>query len=255
MKKNLKYVLLGILTVALFLGIVWGAGVLTRPAETQAASTGEINNVDNKTVTASGIGNISVKPDVAYVTLGAQTKKMSAADASEENAKIMEAVLKAIKTEGIKDDDIETAQFSITPQYNYNNSGNPTFDGYQVINLVTIKIKNIDKASMVLDKAVTAGANQVSSISFDIEERSKAYEDALELAVKDAGLKATVMMKAAGVTQELKPYKVVEASYNVYPLSDGSVRDVMDEAETATQIMPGTLKVTAQVEVTFTWTP
>ena len=253
MKRNMKYVLLGVLTMVLFLAVVWGAAAMIRPTGTQAAAE-EVKNVDNNTVSAAGVGNISVKPDVAYVTLGAQTKEKSASTASAENSKIMDAVLKAIKTEGIKDNEIETSQFSITPQYNYNNSGNPTFDGYQVINLVTIKIKDIDKASTILDKAVTAGANNVSSVSFDIEDRGKAYEDALDLAVKDAKLKASVMMKATGVTQELKPYKVVESAYSTYPVY-ARAQDGMVEAEMATQLIPGTLKVTAQVEVTFTWAP
>ncbi len=209
----------------------------------------------NNTVSASGIGNISVKPDVAYVTIGAETKKMSSAAASKENAKIMDAMLKALKTEGIEDNEVETSQFSITPQHNYDNSGNAIFDGYQVTNLVTIKIKNIDKTSAILDKAVTAGANHVSGVSFDIEDRGNVYEDALDLAVKDARLKAEVMMKAAGVTQELKPYKVAEASYSALPVYEKSYARVMSEPEMSTQLMPGALKVTAQVEVTFTWTP
>ena len=253
MRKNLKKILVGILGLALVLGMFWGLSVLTAPKQLHALPTGGNDNVDANIVTATGIGKISLEPDIAYLNLGVESEDKNAAKASADNAACMDAILKAVKAAGVKEQDIQTNDYNIQPQYDYSRN-KPVFNGYKVTHYIKIKVTEIDKASTILDKAVQAGANLVSNVSFDVADRGQVYQQALETAVKDAKLKAETMVKAGDVTGALKLYRVSEAYYSAKPIYDPSpMKDAMAEEAMDTSISTGIMEVTAQVQVTFTW--
>ncbi len=256
MNKKLQTILLGFLSLTLIFGLVWGISVLNAPKQTQAAPTGTDNSASNQ-VTAAGIGKVSVEPDIAYLTLGYECKDKDAAKASSDNAAKMDAIIKAIKAENIKEEDIKTTSYNIDPIYDYSGSRR-IFEGYQVTHYIQVTIKDLKKAATILDNSVQAGANLVSSIQFDVADRGKAYQNALDAAVKDAKLKAETMTKAADITGALKLTEVVEVSYSAEPIYARNIMKDMAVAEDAvypTPLSAGTLDVTANVTATFTWTP
>lgn len=255
MNKKLQTALLGLLSLTLIFGLIWGISVLNAPKQTQAAPAGTDNSASNQ-VTAAGIGKVSVEPDIAYLTLGYECKDKDAAKASSDNAARMDAIIKAIKAENIKEEDIKTASYDIYPMYNYYGDKR-NFEGYQVTHYVQITVKDLKKTAAILDKSVQAGANLVSGIRFDVADRGKAYQSALDAAVKDAKLKAGTMTKAADITGALKLTQVVEVSYTAEPIYARNMKDmaVAEDAEYSTPISTGTLDVTANVTATFTWVP
>jgi uncharacterized protein YggE len=64
--------------------------------------------------------------------------------------------------------------------------------------LVALKFHDIPRLGGLLDKAVTAGANSVSSVGFDHTDPSVLLDKARALAVADAKRKANVYANAAG---------------------------------------------------------
>ena len=258
MNKKLKTTLLGLLSLTLIFGLIWGISVLNAPKQTQAAPTGADNSAASDQVTAAGIGKVSVEPDIAYLTLGYECKDKDAAKAASDNAAKMEAILKVVKAEGIKEEDIKTTSYDIYPMYNYYGDKR-NFEGYQITHYVQITVKDLKKTATILDKSVQAGANLVSNIQFDVADRGKAYQSALDAAVKDAKLKAETMTKAADITGALKLTQVVEVSYTAEPIYARNMKDmaVAEDAEYSvpTPISAGTLDVTANVTATFTWGP
>ena len=50
--------------------------------------------------------------------------------------------------------------------------------GFQVNNQVTVKIRDIDRLSAVLDRAIAAGANEMSGIEFAVSEQAKLLDQA-----------------------------------------------------------------------------
>jgi uncharacterized protein YggE len=64
---------------------------------------------------------------------------------------------------------------------------------------VTIKIRDLDKISEVIDQTVAAGANNMGGVEFLVAEPSKMLDTARADAVADARRKAELVAQAAGV--------------------------------------------------------
>jgi uncharacterized protein len=151
-----------------------------------------------KLVTVTGEATVAVAPDTAIIRIGVTSQDKTAREAGEVNAKQMTAVLAAIKDAGIADRDIQTSRLSLQPQYDANKSGTARLTGFQATNQVTIRIRDIDKLPAVLDRAIGAGANEMSGIEFVVSEQSKLLDQARDDAVTDARRKAELYAKAAG---------------------------------------------------------
>ncbi len=197
-------------------------------------------------ITVSGQGSITVKPDVATVTLGVETTNADASKARQANNEAMDKVLKAVKAFGIAEDDITTANFNIYPVYDEKGQ---KITSYRVFNNVSVRVKDLAKLGQVLTAATDAGANTSYGISFDVLDRTQAYNEALKQAMEKARARADVMATALGV----KVGKVLtineSSSYNgpAYELADAA----MGSKGAAVPVQSGTLEVTASVSVVY----
>jgi uncharacterized protein YggE len=138
-------------------------------------------------------------PDAAVIRIGVTSSAKTAREASDANAKQMTSVMAAIKEAGIADRDVQTSRLSLQPQYDPNKSGTARLLGFQVTNQLTIKIRDIDKLPAILDRAIAAGANEMSGIEFIVSEQSKLLDQARDDAIADGRRKAELYAKAAGV--------------------------------------------------------
>lgn len=172
------------------------AAVALAPLAAQAA---------DKTVTVTGEASVSVAPDIAVIRIGVSSLGKTAREASDANSQKMTTVLGAIKGSGIADKDVQTSRLTLQPQYDANKAGPARLLGFQVTNQVTVKIRDIDKLPNILDKAIGAGANEMSGIEFIVSEQSKLLDQARDEAIADARRKADLYAKAAGA----KPGPVV----------------------------------------------
>ena len=153
----------------------------------------------DRLVTVTGEATVAVAPDTAVLRIGVTSLGKTARAASDANAKEMTAVLAAIKESGIADRDVRTSRLSLQPQYDPNKSGAARLVGFQVNNQVTIKIRDIGKLPAVLDRAIAAGANEMSGIEFAVSEESKLLDKARAEAIADAHRKAELYANAAGM--------------------------------------------------------
>ena len=149
-------------------------------------------------VTVIGEGTVAVAPDLAIIRVGVSSQGKSAREASDANAKQMTAVLAAIKDAGIAERDMQTSRLSLQPQYDPNRSAPTRLLGFQASNQVTVKIREIDKLAGILDRAIGAGANEMSGIEFVVSESSKLLDKARGDAMADAHRKAELYARAAG---------------------------------------------------------
>ena len=154
-------------------------------------------------ISVSGLGEVKTKPDMAIINTGVMTEAPTAQDALSKNNAAMTAVMNALKAAGVAEDDIQTSNFSVSPQYppyQPNQTTPPRISGYQVSNQVTARVKDLAKLGSTLDALVRAGSNQISGISFDVDEPKPFLNDARKRAVADARAKAELYAAAAGVT-------------------------------------------------------
>lgn len=104
------------------------------------------NKLMAQTITVTGRGTVTAKPDTVIITLGVRTEHANVQEALVENAKRANAVIHALKAIGVSDEDIDTASFSIYPKYNYSNGTN-TLTGYEVEHIFDIIVKDTKKSA------------------------------------------------------------------------------------------------------------
>ena len=149
-------------------------------------------------VTVTGEATVSVAPDTATIRVGVTSQGKTAREASEANARQMTAVLAAIKGAGIADKDVQTSQLSLQPQYDTNKPDAARLLGFQATNQVTVTISDIGKIADIIDRAIGAGANEMSGIQFIVSGQSKLLDRARAEAIADAHRKAEIYASAAG---------------------------------------------------------
>ncbi len=191
------------------------------------------------TVTTTGHGVVTVVPDEAAITAGVHTQAASASDALSQNAKLMNAVVAALRAAG--GTDLQTQQVSLYPQTNDQNQ----VTAYVADNAVSAKSK-IAGAGALIDAAVAAGANNVSGPSLDVSDRDARYRDALGKAVEDARAKAEALAQAGGFGVGQVSSVTEQTASAPVPVFQAAVAK-----SDATPIEPGTQDVTADVSITF----
>jgi uncharacterized protein YggE len=149
-------------------------------------------------VVTTGQGVVKQAPDQAWVTIAAESRAKTPAEAQKLNADAMTAVLAKLKSVGLPAEAIKTSAYELRPEFDYANN-RQTLRGYVARNAVEVRVDDLAKLGQVLDVAVAAGATQVSGIRFDLKDRTGAAQTALQRAVADAKGQAETAAQAAGL--------------------------------------------------------
>ncbi|MBO3839998.1 MAG: SIMPL domain-containing protein [Thermoproteota archaeon] len=171
-----------------------------------------------KKISVTGIGVARAKPDRALISLSVITQAGSAEEAISENAVKMDRVTKALKTMGVTEEQMETSTYSLTPLLDYSDRNSPKITGYTCSNTIRVTVMNLNKIGDIIDNAVSAGANHISSLQFTVSEEKlrQLGLEALGNAVRDADSKAKAIAGATGVTlTSLLSISVLSYSPNV----------------------------------------
>ncbi|MBY4629578.1 SIMPL domain-containing protein [Rhizobium croatiense] len=205
-------------------------------------------------ISVTGDGESSMAPDMAVVTLSVVKQAKTAREALDENNKAMKDVLGALKSGGIAERDLQTSGFSIQPQYNYpqpvdGQQQQPQLIGYQTINSITVRLRDLATLGQVIDQSVTLGINQGGEIQFTNDKPEAAIEEARRNAVAEAVKKAKTLSEAAGV----KLGRIIEINENEpRPLPQPAYRaTMMKEADAAVPVQGGETTYHVSVTVTF----
>ncbi len=249
---------LTVLSVALLFIIVSAAGCesLSPPSsasEARSLASG-IFNQQNTGIWVTGEGKVSVVPDIAILNLGVEVQSGSVAQAQEQAATAMTAVVAELDNFGIAQKDIKTSQFSITPVRKWSEKdGREILIGYRVTNTVTTKVRNTENTGAIIDAAASAGGDyiRINNISFTVDDPSAYYEEARELAMADAATKAKQLADLGNVKLG-KPTYINESGAYV-PV----VRDFYGEAAISapaaapTPISAGEMEIRLSVQVVY----
>ena len=151
-------------------------------------------------ISVSGEGSIDLVPDLALLNVGVEAVSESVSEARDEAAQAMDAVIAAVKAQGLEDRDIQTRSFNIRPQYEYQNNRS-ILVGYTVNSSATVKIRDIDNVGPIIDDVAEAGGNatRIDGIRFTVEDPKPHMADLREAAFQDAMAKAEHLATLAGV--------------------------------------------------------
>lgn len=210
---------------------------------------------ENQLITVSGTGEVYATPDVGLVDISVKTEGKDVATAANENTTKMNDILSFIKAQSIEEKDIKTTGFNINPIYAWENkTGKRTLTSYEVTQTINVKIRDLTKVGSIISGATEKGANDVSSLSFIVDDDEKVKEDAKNLAIADAKAKAKNLEKALGV----KMVKIVNFSdnsyssvYSSYATAEYKMLDSSGTGIAAPTIQTGQNKITSTVTITY----
>ena len=203
-----------------------------------------------ESISVSGTGRSSVAPDRFSFNVGVQTVADTVEDAVAQNNKRVAAVLAALKAAGAQDKDLQTSNFNIYPQQDYQEGRQPRILGYQVTNNVTVRSTKVADAGKLLGVAIGAGVNTASGINFEVADQTRGRDQGLRAAFNDAKAKATLLAQAAGRTLG-RVLTVSEGLHSAPPQPYPVQRMAAMEARADVPIESGTQEQAYTVSVTF----
>lgn len=216
------------------------------------------------TISVSAEGKVNAKPDIAQMNFSVVTRGTNVATITTENTRKMNAVITAIKSTGVEDKDIRSTTYYLNPEYDYSDNATPNkIIGYSLEQGVEAKVRQIDKSGDVVQKATTAGANQIGQVNFTIDEPEQLKSQARELAFTKAKEKAATLARQAGVrlgkitnfSDDNTFYPPYMNSYKGDDMGMGGTMNRLEAAQSAPSmtpvLQPGSQEVTAFVTMTY----
>ena len=156
-------------------------------------------NVDQKTLfSVTGEGSVSVKPDIATISMGIVVQNPSVTEGQKKSNEIINRTTNDLKALGVSEKDIKTVSYNIYPNYTYDN-GKQSLNGYNINIDLSIKVRDFELLNKVIDTATASGVNQVGGVSFDVEKKEEATNKARAEAVRLAKEKALRLSSLAGL--------------------------------------------------------
>ncbi len=158
-----------------------------------------VNTTQSSELAVVGEGKVEVTPDTAYVDVGITINKaLSVAETQKNINEINNKIIISLKGIGIEKADIKTSNYSINPNYRYENNENK-IDGYNGSVTIEIKVRNPQLASKVIETVTAAGANQINGSRFVVGKPEQYREEARNAAIKNAKDQATKIAKDLGI--------------------------------------------------------
>jgi len=238
--------------LALVLAIVGLAG-----CEPGSTALGEIEGISINSQQAgiwvSGQGKVTAVPDIATLRLGIEAEEASVAEAQTQAAEAMESVMTSLAENGVAEKDIQTQYFSIRRITKWDRvKEEEVVTGYRVTNMVTAKIRDIDKIGTIIDAVAEAGGDltRIDSIGFSVDDPSDYYDEARQEAMAEAKDKAEQLAELAGVTLGKPTY--ISEGIQVPPVIRAAVYEVeVVAAPSVTPISPGETEISLTVQVAY----
>lgn len=212
--------------------------------------------VRRPSISVTGRGEISAKPDIVEISVGVLTHATTASQAAKDNSAIVTQLIAALTEHGVAEKDVQTAELRVAPRYNQPNPRQgadnsefvPRIIGYEVVNDVRIVVRKLDEVGTLLDAVLQAGANQVSGIAFRVEHPEKLMDEARKQAMADAKHKAVMLAGEAGV--RVGPPRSIEEADSQPSPPRYQTAFALDKA-LAMPIAPGEQKISVTVSVVY----
>lgn len=226
--------------------------ILMLPVSTMAQTPGP----PIPTLAVSGNANLQVAPDRAVIRLGVVRQGTTAQSAQDQANRAGQDILNALTKVGVMANQIQTSRLTLSPVYAQQRPGSgdaPRIVAYMASNVVSVTLEDLTKIGPAIDAGLTAGANQLEGVQFDVKNDLIIRELALRQAVTEARRKAEAMADALGV-RLVEVLEVSEGGASVMPKymeSPQMFRAAAIDSIAPTPVSPGQLDVQASVNVRY----
>jgi uncharacterized protein YggE len=246
--KRALYLAGAISLVLLIIGVsgcdsITSPGVRNTTAGTSSQSTG---------IWVTGEGKVTAVPDIAVLSVGVEAQADTVEKAQSDTTGAMNAVKSELDAHGIDAKDIKTQYFSISPVRNYvPDKGSQELVGYQVTNMLTVKVRKVEDTGAIIDAVARAGGNyiRIDSITFTVDDPTPYQKQARADALADAKDKAKQIASEAGL--KLGDPTYISETSNSPPPVPTAYEAAVPAAGGGTSISPGETDITVYVQVAY----
>ncbi len=197
-------------------------------------------------IVTTGQAEIEMAPDVAWVSIAAESRGAEPGTAQRAAAEAMSAVQAALAAAGIDRADVRTTGYSVQPDMD-RSGGRSRVIGYIARNQVEVRVLDLGRLGAVIDAAGASGATSMAGLRFDLADRATVERDALRRAVEDAIWRARAIADGARMT--LGPIVRIDEQAQFRP-SYGAEMRMAAAPPAETPISPGQVQISAQVTLT-----
>jgi len=159
---------------------------------------------DRNLILTDGLAELMGQNDSAKLSIAVVTEGRNLEEVSSENAGKTKGVLTAMKALNVKNLNLKTSSYRVTPQRDYK-ARPPKIKGYEVYNAVEARLEGFEPdrlsghVSGIIEKALGSGANRIDHVQFYIENKLPLEKKALTEATQEAMERARTLAEAAGV--------------------------------------------------------
>jgi uncharacterized protein YggE len=254
MKNKLVLVLAIAVMAAVAVGLAGCDSTGTVSAQQQPVN---VNVNGQQGIWVDGQGKVTVTPNIVQVNMGVQSQAPTVAEAQAQASAAMDKVIAALTENGVDKKDIQTQNFNIQQLLKYDNyNQNNSITGYQVNNMVNVKIRAVDKAGTIIDAAAKAGGDniRINGVNFTVDQPEQYYAQARQLAMTDALAKAKDLAKLSGVTLARATYLTESVNGNYQPYFNAPMAmagSQLSASVPAPYINPGQSDIILIVQVSY----
>lgn len=204
----------------------------------------------------TGQGKVTAVPDIATLRLGIEAQEATVSEAQTQAAEAMDEVMTALIDNEVAEKDIQTQYFSIRQVRRWSETRDQEIVvGYRVTNMVTAKIRDIDKVGSIIDAVAVAGGDltRIDNISFSIDDPSAYYEEARQKAMAEAEAKAEHLARLAGVSLGKPTYisEGIQIPPPIYPRVYYEGGMAPPPTAPPTEISPGEMEISLTLQVAY----
>ena len=220
-----------------------------------------IINEGEHTISFTAEGKVLAKPDIAKITFYVINQGEKAETVQKENNERMQEAVSFVKNQGVDEDDIRTVRYNLNPEYDYTwckkpgdkpyPSCPPKIIGYKLDQGIEVKIRDFDKIDTIVGGLSEKGVNQISNVSFVIDDTENYKNEARILALDKVEKRAKLLAQKSSI----KLGKIIDISegQGIYPVFREAKMEAVgvssDEIEAP--IEPGTQEITVTLTVTY----
>ncbi|MGR5080204.1 oxidative stress defense protein [Photobacterium swingsii] len=163
-----------------------------------------------------GNGEVTVTADMAILHVEVAEKRETAKEAKQAVDKAVVAFMARLEKQGVKRENIKSANISLHPEYTYPKNKEPKLIGYRANRQVTVTVNELAKLNTYLDGSLVDGINRIQNIELKSSKEAEIKQQARLAAIKDAKEKAESV--ASGFGESLDGvWKITYLTQNVQP--------------------------------------
>jgi uncharacterized protein YggE len=222
-------------------------------------------------VVVVGEGQAAGRPDIAKIELGVEAHAADAKTAVDTVNRKVAVLIEALEAHGVAAGDMQTSSFDINSEvYGPEPPPEPlsasaemesapapmTTPGppgrrltYRVSNQLRLTLRNLDRIGDVLGAAVSAGANRVWGMTFEIEDPKPLLQKAREQAMQDARSRAEQLATLGGARLGRVLSVTEQPSSGPIPMPMAKPMAMLESRQVPVEA--GTTMVSSQVRVVF----